>query len=332
MGWELGQQIIDRLRFKKRTWARTISINHAKYGKIYYPNYNLDVKFDDDIPELYNEYGEKLKVFFIRDSVKNYHTARPSRYFMWDRYNFSLDTHFYGHQQMLETMGNPSRKYGILPESEAIFSKDIKMFDKHKGLEKDFDLIFTHSARILDRFENARFIPFCANLWNTDEISDDAYVRKSKDVSILSSDKLMCELHKFRYDLANKCKKENLADTYGTFDGGATVKMSKTLTDYRYSICIENEIQPYFFTERLVSALAAQTIPIYLGATEIDKFFNPDGIIKITIKDDIKEVLKQCTKEEYENRLPAILENYHKALEYSKNKFDMIYEKYLKEM
>lgn len=330
MGWELGQQIIDRLRFKQRTFGRTLSNKHAIYGKIYYPCYNLDLPLSKTSSNLYNEFGEKLEEFFIRDIVLANVPYRTSRYFYWNRYNFNLDTHFYSHKCMLETMGKPSRKYGLLMESEAIMNKDIKMFRTHKGLEKDFDLIFTHSARILDKFDNARFIPFCATLWNTDELSDDAYTRKTKNVSILSSDKLMCDLHKYRYDLAWKCKNEKLADTYGTFDNGPMVNMSKTLTDYRYSICIENDIQPYFFTERLVSTLAAQTIPIYIGATEIDKFFNTDGIIQITTKDDIKKVLKECTKENYESRISAILDNYKRALEYNKCHFDTIYEKYLR--
>ena len=341
MGWELGQQIIDRLRFKKRTYGRIMSANHACYGKIYYPNYNLDFEFknyylsnsavynNEHSSNLYNEYGEKLKLFFIRDNSFAHIPYRQSRYFMWDRYNFGLNTHFYSHRHMLETMGKPDKRYGLLTESEAIERKAHNLFHTHKGLEKDYDLIFTHSARVLDKIDNARFVPFCATLWNKNELSNDAYTKKTKNVSIVSSDKLMCELHKYRYDLAHKCKREYLADTYGTFDGGPMVKMSDILTSYRYSICIENDIQPYFFTERLVSTLAAQTIPIYLGATEIDKFFNPDGIIQISTNDDISTVLKQCTKEEYERRLPAILDNYQKALEYN-NPYDYMYEKYLK--
>ena len=119
-----------------------------------------------------------------------------------------------------------------------------------------------------------------------------------------------------------------MADTYGTFDGGELVPIQDTLKDYMYSFCIENEITPYFFTERIIAAFANQTIPIYLGATEIDKFFNPDGIIKITTKSDIEKVLKQCTKEEYERRLPAILDNYKRCLEYQ-NPWDYLYKKYL---
>lgn len=329
MSWELGQQIIDKVRMKKRSYGRTMSAKHLKYGKIYYPNYNLDIEFKKGSSNLYNEYGEKLQEYFIRDGVSAHIPYRPSRYFLFDRYNFGLDTHFYSHDKMLETMGNPDKRYGLFVESEAIMKSSYKLFERHKGLEKDFDLIFTHSAKLLDTIENARFVPFCGGVWNVNSMREDAYKYKTKKVSILSSDKLMCELHKFRYDLAFKCKQEGLADTYGTFDGGMIVNIADTLTDYMYSICIENEITPYFFTERLSSALAAQTIPIYLGASKIDEFFNPDGIIKITTNDNIEQVLKTCTEEEYQNRLPAILDNYERVKQYI-NPNDYMFNKYLK--
>ena len=329
MGWEIGQEIIDRLRFKKRTYGHSVTVHHAKYGKIYYPNYNLDFEFRDGDLDIYNKNGEKLETFFIRDNMYAHIPTFRSRYFIFDRYNFGLKTHFYSHNHIMETMGRPDRKYALLMESEAIMRSAHNLFFKHKGLNKDFDLIFTHSARILDSFDNARFVPFCASIWQREEVTGDTYLHKTKNISILSSDKLMCPLHKFRYDLAYKCKNEHLADTFGTFDGGPLINLSDTLKDYRYSICIENEVQPYFFTERLLTAFAFHTVPIYLGATEIDKFFNPDGIIKITTKDDINEVLKQCSKEDYENRLPAIKDNYNRVLEYG-SLLDYMYEKYVK--
>ena len=278
---------------------------------------------------LYNEFGEKLDIFFLRDNVSAHFPYRTSRYFLFDRYNFGLKTHFYANNLIMEMMGIPDRRYAMLIESEAIARTAHNLFFKHKGLNKDFDLIFTHSARILDAFDNARFVPFCASIWQREEMTCDTYLRKTKNISILSSDKLMCPLHKFRYDLAYQCKNEQLADTYGTFDGGSPVNLSETLKDYRYSICIENEVQPYFFTERLLTAMAFHTVPVYLGATEIDKFFNPDGIIKITTKDDIKDVLKQCSKEDYESRLPAIKDNYNRVLEYGLP-YDYMYKKYLR--
>ena len=296
MGFEYGQMLIDLLRGKKRSFSFSHCANHLKYGKIYYPVYNLDLEFKEGNSNVYNEYGEKLEEFFIRDIYDASRPYRQSRYFIFDRYNFGLKTHFYTHNAMFETMGNPDRKYGLLIESEAIYKSEYKKLYSHKSVAKDFDLIFTHSEKVLDTFDNARFVPLCAGLWNK-EIKGDRYMNKTKNISILSSDKLMCDMHKFRYDVA--------------------------------MLCIENEIKPYFFTERITSALAAQTIPIYVGASKIDKFFNPDGIIQISVKDDIEKIFKMCTKEYYEERIPAILDNYERALEY-KNPYDIIYDKYLK--
>ena len=59
-----------------------------------------------------------------------------------------------------------------------------------------------------------------------------------------------------------------------------------------------------------------------------DKFFNIDGIIKFDTKSDIEKVLAQCTVEEYERRLPAVIENYERAKNYL-NSFDYMYENFL---
>ena len=130
--------------------------------------------------------------------------------------------------------------------------------------------------------------------------------------------------------IARYCKDNNKADVMGKFDGGKYVSTEESLQAYRYSFAIENEITDYYFTERITSCLAAQTIPIYMGARKIDEFFNPDGIIKIT-KEDVNHldaVLRQCTKEEYERRLPAILDNYERVQCY-RNMQDYLYEKLL---
>ncbi len=310
-------------------YRRLRRVKNKAYGYVYLPNYNNKVKIVDGDSNLYNEFGEKLEVFFIRDKHYRNHPYRDSRYFMWDRYNIGLKTHFYSHESMLETMGNPDRRYGFLTESPAIVPKSYKLFDKFKGLEKDFDLIFTYSEKILNEIENARYVPFGATLYTGEIAPFDIHERKNKNISIISSPKVMCDLHKFRLQLALDCKNKNLADTFGTFDGGSWVALDETLKDYRYSIAIENIIEPYFFTERLVCALANQTIPIYLGATKIDKFFNMDGIIQITTKSDMEKILKSCTKEEYERRLPAVLDNYERVKKFTRP-FDYLYENYLR--
>lgn len=305
--------------------------SRSAIGPLFPPYYNRSILPSNVEPEIYNRYGKKMRTFFLRDFHLAADPTGQSQYFIWDKFNIGLDVHFYSHQAMLETMGNPKHKFGLLIETEAIVPQDYQIFKQHPDLAKQFDLIFTNSKQILDTVSNARFAPVNCSLYGGSFIAPDGYKHKTKNTSILSSAKQMCPLHKYRYDLAHQCKQENLCDTFGTFDGGNFINIDETLRNYRFSICIENIQTPYLFTERLITAFANQCIPIYLGATEIDKFFNPDGIITITPETNIRNILKQCTPEEYTKRLPAILDNYERAKKYI-NPWDYIFENHLKEI
>ncbi len=283
------------------------------------------------MPNIYNQEGQLLETYFIKNRHSQHAPfGHEGKYFFWDRYNYGLDTHFYGPESMPKTLGKPLVKYGMLTESRIIVPQDYEVFHKHKGLEKEFKYIFTYDEQILNAVENARFYPIAAGIWNQ-EMKTGLSEKKDRDVSILSSDKVMCELHRFRLALAKMCKAERLADTYGRFDGGDYVKsVDETLDRYRFSFIIENDISDYYFSERLTSCLASQTIPIYVGARKISEFFNTDGMILLE-KPDLelaKEALKQCNRQTYEEKLPAVLENYERVQEY-RNMQDYLYEHYL---
>lgn len=303
-----------------------------KSKEIYSPLYNYYTDISDYVPKVYNSEGKLYDFFFLRD-IHSAHAPYEGtgKYFIFDRYNYGLKTHFYSHKSMLETMGKPIRKCGMFVESRAIVPKDYDLFKKYKGLEKEFDVIFTFDDRLLNEIENAKFMPFAAQVWygkdNPNIISENQYKRKTENVSITSSDKVWCELHRVRFELAKKCKRENLAKTFGTFDGGKWTSYDISLGSFRYSIIIENYISDYFFSERLTSCLAAQTIPIYLGARKIEQFFNIDGIITLSLDDieHIEKVLKECTEEYYIAHINAIQDNYRRVMQYM-NMQDYLYE------
>ena len=309
------------------------------YGKIYYPIYSKSSAMKAEPTIYYSSSGKPLIPFFYRGSAGcMLHTVMEGEYFFGDRFDISLDNHLYLDMQMIETIGNPKKKYGMFSEPETISPDAYEMAKQNKNLNKDFDLIFTHSQKILDMWDNAR--PFCyfATVWHRlcDEngnLPEDWYEKKTKDISIVSSDKIMCNLHKYRLELAKKCKREHLADTYGTFDGGLLVKPQEYLDNYRYSIIVENDLDSYWFTEKVLNCFATMTIPVYIGATKIGEIFNEDGIIRITEKDfdNIDKILKQCTKEEYEARIDILKENYEKSKQFCSSKWDRLYTKYLKE-
>jgi hypothetical protein len=123
-------------------------------------------------------------------------------------------------------------------------------------------------------------------------------------------------------------KKCGLGDVFGQFDGSPRLEFkADSLKDYRYQVVIENGVFDYYFTEKIMDCFVSMTIPIYLGAKKIGEFFNMDGIITITEKDidNISIILKQCNEKDYFDRLPAIKDNYARALEYQ-NLDDKLYE------
>lgn len=303
------------------------------YKKIYSPIYNAAVPISSEYPEVYNKNGQKMEFFFIRDR----HSAHlpyigKSNYFIWDRFNIGLKNHFYSHNAMLETMGTPDHKYGMLLEAEIITPDDYNIFDKYKGLEKDFDKIFTFSQRLLENLPNAVYIPFLSTISDGNNpqeelINGEAYKNKTKNISMLASAKSFSDLHIFRKAVANKCKQEGLADTYGNFDGGPRINhMADILIPYRYNIAIENYIDDLYFTEKICNCFASMTVPIYCGTSKIKDYFNQDGIITISPKDldSIGKILAQCSPQDYEQRLPAIKDNFNRVLKY-KNIDDYLY-------
>ncbi len=290
-----------------------------------------EYEIDGTRPQIYNAEGRLLETYYIKNRHSQHAPfGHEGKYFFWDRYNYGLDTHFYGPEVMMKTLGRPMVKYGMLTESRTIVPKDYEVFRRHKGLEKEFKYIFTYDERILQEIENARFYPVAAGIWNR-KMKDGLYRTKDRDISILSSDKVMCKLHRFRLELARMCKKEHLADTFGRFDGGAYVEsVDDTLDRYRFALIIENDVSDYYFSERLTSCFAAQTIPVYLGARKITEFFNGDGMILLDRPDLelARERIRECTQENYEAMLPAVLDNYERVQEYV-NMQDYLYEHYL---
>ena len=297
--------------------------------------YRIQIEREYDIdgamPKIYNAEGHPLETYFIKNRHSRHAPfGHEGKYFFWDRYNYGLDTHFYGPEAMTGTLGKPAVKYGMLTESRTIVPKDYEVFHRNRGLERDFRYIFTYDDRILNEIENARFYPVAAGIWNS-EMREGRYREKDRDLSILSSDKVMCALHRFRLELARLCKREGLADTFGRFDGGGYVeKVDETLNRYRFSMIIENDVSDYYFSERLTSCFAAQTVPVYLGARRIGDFFNTDGMILLGSADleEAESLIAECTRERYEAMLPAVLDNYERVKEYV-NMQDYLYEHYL---
>lgn len=223
-------------------------------------------------------------------------------------------------------------RFGLLLESQSIIPR---VYSKVREVIPDYALVFTHSERLLAEFPNTRWIPG-GGIWVSGSYAggDLGISPKTREVSMLSSRKLRTPLHRRRYLWASLLERQ--APSVDVFRQGLrsneTVSVYDTLRDYRYSIVVENFVDDRYFTEKLLNCFATGTVPIYLGARRLGEFFNPDGVIEFRGWRDLRRnVLTRIGSDDYVARLPAIQENYARALQY-RSLEDFIYRNYLAEL
>ena len=188
--------------------------------------------------------------------------------------------------------------------------------DVYEWMEKNyrkFKYVFTHDSSLLKACDNAKLILWGMGNANYNSFND---VPKPKNISMVSSDKELCELHKIRKQLALDLKGHPLVDTMGTFDGGAFVDTETIYAPYKFSIVVENYIDDYWFTEKICNCFANKTIPLYLGSPKIYKFFNPQGIMSFQpqgLKYWLEYQTPEILENKYNRRLEAIEDNYQRV-------------------
>jgi len=85
------------------------------------------------------------------------------------------------------------------------------------------------------------------------------------------------------------------------------------LNSYLYTIVIENSVDDYYFTEKIVDAFLTGTILVYWGSPIVSQLFNADDIMSFRDVQDLGAVLEECTKANYYKRMAAVKENFELA-------------------
>lgn len=278
-----------------------------------------------DEPRYYNSEGDLIRTFYLCDvncGLDQSLTAdQQSKYIQWDRARYTLPIHFYTDDMIWLKKGNPKKKFAILLEPKSLQVGKYNAILKKPDIVSEYDAVFTYSSELLRCVPNA--LPYITGgvyigtKTGGGNIDEHQYEKKTKNISMVSSDKRTCELHRIRYDLAKYLDEKDQVDCFGTFKG-SRIKIWDSLGEYRYSIVIENEIDDYWITERICNCFASMTVPIYIGSPKIGKFFNLDGIICISSNDisSIDEIISQCCEKDYLRRLPAIRDNFERVKNY----------------
>ena len=88
------------------------------------------------------------------------------------------------------------------------------------------------------------------------------------------------------------------------------------LFESMFSVIVENEYQDHYFTEKLIDSLRSFTVPIYLGAPNIARYFEADGLLLPGSMDELVAMANALSPADYWMRLPALHENQRRSMPY----------------
>lgn len=131
-----------------------------------------------------------------------------------------------------------------------------------------------------------------------------SYIDKENEFTVKIKDKFCSTVfsahHNNRYNMIEKLNTYKSVDCYGKLPNfnyipeGEKNKMD-LISHYKFNMCFENTIYPGYFTEKLVHAKIAGTIPIYYADTSVDHDFNKSCCINVfdyTSIDDALDYIK----------------------------------------
>jgi hypothetical protein len=129
---------------------------------------------------------------------------------------------------------------------------------------------------------------------------------------------------------------------FGDWNDPAKVINAKDyLEEYKFSIIIENDIDEYWYTEKLLNCFSTKTIPIYVGATKIDTIFNEEGMIRVDDWRDVPRIVDAIytygldTIYDKPDVKAAVEDNFRRVAPYKtpwKKRLFESYEKYMEEL
>ncbi|MDX1383518.1 MAG: glycosyltransferase family 10 [Thermoanaerobaculia bacterium] len=106
-------------------------------------------------------------------------------------------------------------------------------------------------------------------------------------------------------------------DLYGKLVGNPVDDKMDSLRDYMFQIVVENVILDSYFTEKLIDAFLAGTIPIYRGTRRAADFFDAEGILFYSTTEELLAILRDLSPAEYQRRLPHVRRNFELARRYA---------------
>ncbi len=223
-------------------------------------------------------------------------------------YDGSGEVNIYVSQRALDALNDTSGKptYIWLLESKQIIPQYYQwIIDNYEFVTSRVDGIFSCDKELCAKYPKISYSLINAVPW----VQDRKVHEKTKLVSMIASNKRMCEGHARRLQFVDKFRDK--LDFYGRGFNEISCK-EDGLRDYMFSVGIENAVYDTYFTEKLTDCFACGTIPIFYGCKGVTEYFNEDGII--FLDDDFD--LSMLTKDLYYSKMDVIKDNYERSINF----------------
>ena len=223
-------------------------------------------------------------------------------------YDGSGEVNIYVSQRALDALNDTSGKptYIWLLESKQIIPQYYQwIIDNYEFVTSRVDGIFSCDKELCAKYPKISYSVINAVPW----VQDRKVHEKTKLVSMIASNKRMCEGHAKRLQFVDKFRDK--LDFYGRGFNEISCK-EDGLRDYMFSVGIENAVYDTYFTEKLTDCFACGTIPIFYGCKGVTEYFNEDGFI--FLDDDFD--LSMLTKDLYYSKMDVIKDNFERSINF----------------
>jgi glycosyltransferase involved in cell wall biosynthesis len=142
-----------------------------------------------------------------------------------------------------------------------------------------------------------------------EELNRTTVVPKSRMLSWVASNVTLMRGHRERLAFLERARAALDIDLFGRGFRPVEDKWV-AIAPYYFSIAYENTQAPGYFTEKLMDCLVSLTVPFYVGAPDIHKYFPRDAIIVIDpdAPDVFERMKSEMNEENYAKRLGALRE------------------------
>jgi hypothetical protein len=217
-------------------------------------------------------------------------------------------------------VNHPDTDFKVLVQCEP-----PKLYIDFKGMVERtlnvWDLILTYDDRLLVHPQAVEFLPIGS--W-----VGDLACEKRNQITYIMSTKILTHEHRMRFMIMTKYQHKKSIGPFEFLMHRSPPRLPSKdpfFVNAKFQIVCENQVMTNMFTEKLIDCFRTRTIPIYYGCTNLEKYFNPKGVLAFNSFNELEYILDNLQPEQYDLMKPYMEENYERARMYwEKNVYQRI--------